>query len=123
MLRKIKGYVDSELGINISKRSNKEAYTFGRAIFYELCNEYYKTPTQKMAEMVGLKSHAAVLNGINETFPYAMSFPEYKEKYSKLRSLISGKTREPYETIKLLEQEVRMLREEVNRLRELEFTK
>ena len=27
MLRKIKGYVDSELGINISKRSNKEAYT------------------------------------------------------------------------------------------------
>jgi len=39
-VKKIKGYVDSELGVNISKRSNKEAYTFGRAIFYELCNEY-----------------------------------------------------------------------------------
>jgi len=123
MLDKIKNYVDIELGIDISTRSNKESYTFGRAIFYELCMEYCKASTQKMAEMVGLKSHAAVLNGRNETFPYAMSFREYKDKYNKLRALLSGKIIDPYEHIKILEQEVEMLRKEVDRLRMMEFTK
>ena len=123
MLEKIKKYVDDELGYDIAKRSNKDEYTFGRAIFYELCNEFYRTSTQKMADIVGLKSHAAVLNGIKETFPYAMSFPEYKEYYEKLRCVVSGKTLEPHAKIKILEQEVEMLRQEINRLRMMEFTK
>ncbi len=123
MLDKIKKYVDRELEIDISTRSNKTEYTFGRAIFFELCTDYYKCSTQKMADAVGLKSHAAVLNSKSETFPYAISFPRYKEAYLRLDSLMKGFDKEPYTQIKILEQEVEMLRKEVDRLRMMEFTK
>lgn len=117
MIEDIKKYIDIELGIDISKKSNKEPYTFGRAIFFELCDNHYKTSTQKMANHVGLKSHCSVLNSRNDTFPYAMTFPYYKEAYFKLEAVLKGTEKETFTKIKILEQEVDMLRKEVDRLR------
>ena len=121
MLEKIKEYVDKELDIDISKRCNKEEYTFGRALYYKLCSEFYKTSNRKMTEIIGVRSHGAVINAKNNTFPYAMEYPEYKASYLKIQRILKGvNVVDPYSKIKILEQEVSMLRSEVDRLRVLQ---
>ena len=116
-LKEIKDLVQDELGINLLSKNRKENYVFARAIYYKLCDEFYPLPTIELAESIGIKSHATVLNSRNETFPYAVSFPYYEEIYLKIKDQLKGNSIEPHSKIRILEQEVNMLRKEVDRLR------
>lgn len=116
-IEQIKEHVDIRLGVDISKRSRKEEYTFGRSIFYTLCLEFYKTSYSKLGNSIGVKSHGAVMNSKNYTFPYAMTFPMYKKAYADIRNLLNGEVIDYEAKIEVLNQEVDMLRKEVDRLR------
>ena len=116
-LKEITELIQDELGVNILSKSRREEYVFARAIYYSLCDEFYPLPTTQLAESIGVKSHATVLNSRNETFPYMMTFPYYEEVYLKIKDHLKGGSIEPHSRIKILEQEVDMLRKEVDRLR------
>ena len=116
-LKEITELIQDELGVNLLSKNRRTEYVFARAIYYSLCDEFYPLPTMDLAASIGVKSHVTVLNSRNETFPYMMTFPYYKEAYLKIKDHLEGGSIEPHSRIKILEQEVDMLRKEVDRLR------
>ncbi len=120
-IEQIKEHVDIRLGIDISKRSRKEEYTFGRSIFYTLCMKFCKTSYVKLANCVGVSAHRTVMHSVSETFTYAMTFPEYKTHYDKLERVMKGELflQKNSAQLKVLEQENEMLKQELYRLKAL----
>lgn len=77
--------VSDALGIDISRRSRKRPYVYGRCIYYKIAKEFY--PGRSLAyigEAVGV-DHATIIHCLRNIFPVIEKFePELLEVYLNL---------------------------------------
>ena len=86
----IKKKIEKDFDVTLHTTSRKRNYVYPRAVFIKLCREFTELGTQDLADMLGLKAHASVLNALNNTFYDAMYEIKFKNYYEKLRRQLNA---------------------------------
>ena len=86
----IKKRIERDFNVTLHTTSRKRNYVYPRAVFIKLCREFTELGTQDLADMLGLKAHASVLNALNNTFYDAMYEIKFKNYYDKLRRQLNS---------------------------------
>ena len=86
----IKKKIEKDFDVTLHTTSRKRNYVYPRAVFIKLCREFTELGTQDLADMLGLKAHASVLNALNNTFYDAMYEIKFKNYYDKLRRQLNS---------------------------------
>ena len=87
----IKSLVEAKLDIDLSSKSRKRPYIYGRAIYYQLCNILTKSSLGSIGRSVGV-GHATVINGI-KTYENVISQgyePFHNKIYHRCRRTLRG---------------------------------
>jgi len=74
-LENILYYVKESLSIDITKKTNKREYAYGRSVYYKLSRTHTLATYEVIGSLVKL-NHATVMHGINSIFPEAMKHEE-----------------------------------------------
>lgn len=86
----IKKKIEKDFDVTLHTTSRKRNYVYPRAVFIKLCREFTELGTQDLADILGLKAHASVLNALNNTFYDAMYEIKFKNYYEKLRRQLNA---------------------------------
>jgi len=86
----IKKRIEKDFDVTLHTSSRKRNYVYPRAVFIKLCREFTELGTQDLADILGLKAHASVLNALNHTFYDAMYELKFKNYYDKMKRELSS---------------------------------
>ena len=107
----IKKRIEKDFNVTLHTSSRKRNYVYPRAVFIKLCREFTELGTQDLADMLGLKAHASVLNAINHTFHDAMYEKKFKNYYDNMKRVLSSAPS--------LQKENEELKQEITEMREV----
>ena len=70
-LEQILKYVNENINIDITKKTNKREYAYGRSLYFKLSKNHTLASYRAIGSLVKL-DHATVMHGINNIFPEVM---------------------------------------------------
>lgn len=71
----IRGFVESNLGIVLSKNTREREYVEARALYFKICRDFTQHSFADIGKTLS-KNHATVLHAINNVYPLAEAFNE-----------------------------------------------